>query len=234
MNLENAIRRSQIYGFLSEAFLYPTNNWLESLTTLKPILNDLPEASSSLKDYPVEIQNKSKDMGLSELQAHHRQTFGATGSLCYETEYGLPSEFRQSQELADLAGFYRAFGFQVGGMVRERPDHIAVELEFMHILVLKEALAIEKRVRKHIDVCVDAQRKFIEAHLGSWVGLLSEATALNDQKGVYLTLTHLAKDFVYFDAQRLGISLVPRHITQIQPTPLGPDLSCDSCAVTDC
>ncbi|NIN98480.1 MAG: hypothetical protein GTO49_26570, partial [Anaerolineae bacterium] len=43
---------------------------------------------------------------LADLQAEYRSVFGAVGSLCYETEYGLPHEFRQSQELADLNGFY--------------------------------------------------------------------------------------------------------------------------------
>lgn len=40
-------------------------------------------------------------MELDALQAAYRRAFGATGFLCYETEYGLPHEFRQAQELAE-------------------------------------------------------------------------------------------------------------------------------------
>ncbi|MEK7326009.1 MAG: molecular chaperone TorD family protein, partial [Chloroflexota bacterium] len=109
--------------------------------------------------------------------------FGLVGSLCYETELGLPHEYRQSQEMADIAGFYRAFGFNIGGKVRERPDHISAELEFMHVLALKEAYAAERDVLEHVEICIDAQRKFLQEHLGKWVGLLAESLARSAGEG---------------------------------------------------
>ena len=61
----------------------------------------------------------------------------------YETEYHPSSEpFFRSQEMADVAGFYRAFGLETAQAARERPDYLGLELEFMAFLLLKKRLAL--------------------------------------------------------------------------------------------
>lgn len=225
MNLEIAVRRSQIYRFLADAFLYPTDNWLEDLPLLEAILKDLGLAGSDVGRWDGAIAD------LPSLQAEHRRVFGLTGSLCYETELGLPHEFRQSQELADIAGFYRAFGFGMGGRVRERPDHLAAELEFMHGLALKEAWAYEQGIIEQAEVCADAQRKFLEAHLGRWIEPLTDSLARLAKDGPYVALARFAADFIRADADRLGAHPAPRLPTEMNPTPLAPDLACGDCPI---
>jgi nitrate reductase assembly molybdenum cofactor insertion protein NarJ len=157
-----ALRRSQLYRFLADALLYPAEDWLCDVPLLEPALDEL-----NLSHYRL----RGSALDLADLQAEHRRVFGLTGSLCYETEYGLPHEFRQSQEMADIAGFYRAFGFENGGLIRERPDYLSTELEFMHTLTLKEVYAREAGEQEHLEVCVDAQRKFLRDHLAHWLPL---------------------------------------------------------------
>lgn len=223
-NIDTTIRRSQIYKFLAHAFLYPTENWLEDLSLVNTILCELGDGQLPVTDY---------DFDLSTLQAEHRRVFGLTGSLCYETEYGLPHEFRQSQELADLAGFYRAFGFNVGSRLRERPDHLAVELEFMYALAVKEAYATQNGSAEYVEVCADAQRKFIEDHLGRWIDLFAQSMALSAAAGSYLALARFAAGFVAADAQRLGARVEPRRLAEVRHTPVVAEFSCDDCPVAE-
>lgn len=218
-NIEFAANRAKVYHLLSDAFLYPRDNWLADLPTLFEILDAMAVAPGP--DLP--------ELELDALQAEHRRALGVTGSLCYETEYGLPHEFRQSQELADIAGFYHAFGFKIGGAVRERPDHLAAELEFMYLLALKEAYALARAEAEHAEICSDAQRKFLRDHLGRWMNLFAERVAQNSPNSVYQQLAAFAAAFVRADAERLGASIEFQALTQILPTPPPEDLICGEC-----
>ena len=222
MNKENAIRRAQVYGFLAEAFLYPRENWTED----GAIVTEIVRALGWLNVKPAIVI-----VPLTKLQTAHRRTFGTAGSMSYETEYGLPHEYRQSQEMADIAGFYRAFGFNLGGEVRERPDHVAVELEFMHILALKEAYAFETNISEHVEICAEAQGKFLQAHLGRWVNLFAQSVAHNAPDSLYVPLAQFTADFVQVDADRLGVTLDQPDLADVQHTPFDPDFSCADCAV---
>ena len=239
MDTETIIRRAQVYGFLANAMLYPEENWLEDVPRLAVILGELdapPDAGCDLE---------AAGWSLDALQSEHRRAFGLTGSLCYETEYWLPHEFRQSQELADIAGFYRAFGFVAGGPVHERPDYLGTELEFMYVLALKEAYARAQGMLEQAEVCADAQRKFVQDHLGPWIGPFALGlersaagrrpevgdTAVRDAGGPYAALARLAAGFVRADAARLGVQPESLEAAQTSPTPPPPDLTCDACPV---
>lgn len=224
MDMDTAIRRSQLYRFLACAFLYPDENWLEEA----PWVADIAQALGA-----PQLQIDDERLSTDELQAEHRRVFGLTGSLCYETEYGLPHEFRQSQELADIAGFYRAFGFVMGGPVRERPDHLAAELEFMHALALKEAYALHNGAVEHAEICAGAQRVFIEGHLGQWIDLFAQSLAHNAHHGPYLALARFAAGFVADEAGRLGAHIEPRRLADVQHTPVVTEFSCGDCPVAE-
>ncbi len=230
-----SLQRAQIYCFLSHAFLYPQEDWREDWLEVTRILAALGMGNA------CELSPESGGGDLLSLQAEHRRAFGLTGSLFYETEFGLPHEFRQSQEMADIAGFYQAFGFKVGGVLRERPDHLAVELEFMYILALKEAYAASLGQEELVEICLEAQRKFIQDHLGRWIGLFSIALArsiaerggINVSEGAYPKLARLAAGFVSSDAERLGVQIESTGSLDLKLTPFNPDLSCEGCAVVE-
>jgi DMSO reductase family type II enzyme chaperone len=219
-----ALHRSQLYRFLADAFLYPTEDWTLDAPLLEPVLNGLNLAEHRLHFDAID---------LDDLQAEHRHVFGLTGSLCYETEYGLPHEYRQSQEMADIAGFYRAFGFENGGAIRERPDYLSTELEFMHTLTLKEVYAREANSQEHLEVCIDAQRKFLRDHLARWQPLFAKRLAQAAVDGVYAELTNLATAFVAAEADRLDAQPEPFRVPEIKATPFNPDFSCGDCPAAE-
>jgi nitrate reductase assembly molybdenum cofactor insertion protein NarJ len=235
MDLDLAVHRAQVYRFLAEAFLYPDTNWLEELPLAARIASASGLTTGSFMNFEVQ------DFPLERLQSAHLQTFGLTGSLCYETEIGLPHEFRQSQELADISGFYQAFGFRIGGAVRERPDYLATELEFMYLLAIKEAQAIANGNETQVEICLNAQRQFLEDHLGKWAGLFAEALARMSPRGPgevgeagpYVALAGFCAAFVTADAERLGVSCLEKQASNLVPTPFNPDFSCAGCPAAE-
>jgi TorA maturation chaperone TorD len=115
------------------------------------------------------------DRPFSESAEDYDRTFGLVVSKkCppYESEF-CPQTFSvyRSQHLADIAGFYNAFGLQPSRDMPERHDHIALELEFMSWLIVKEFHARENpsaEGKERAEICRDAQRKFFSQHLAWW------------------------------------------------------------------
>jgi len=91
---------------------------------------------------------------------------GARASL-YETEYGRMRGMSKGVDLADVAGFYAAFGLSLDADVaHEVVDHVAVELEFYALLLLKEAALAAAKDDEGLAVVHDARVKFLTDHLG--------------------------------------------------------------------
>jgi putative dimethyl sulfoxide reductase chaperone len=237
MDIEQAVRFAQVYRFMTDVFRYPEENWLRDLGLLSTIINEI-----QLPPPLIDVSG----WDLISLQAEHRRVFGLTGSLCYETEYGLPHEFRQSQELADISGFYQAFGFKLGGILRERPDHIIVELEFLYVLCLKEALAQIEQNTHNAEISREAQCAFITDHIGRWAPLFSMAvektsyqapdykapavqTPIRLEVSPYTELARFTANFVAAHANRVGAEPVVLSAAEIRPTPLGAEMSCGDC-----
>jgi len=216
-----AMRCAKLYGFLSTSFIYPRENWTEDVEYAL-------QAAQGLGYTELELTVESLE--LEHLQSEYLRAIGASGPLSYETEYGLDGSFRLSHELADISGFYRAFGFNVGGPVRERPDHLATELEFMHLLSLKEWRAA---VQEQAEICVDAQRKFLEDHLGRWIEAFAIRVAFEAKDNLYSDLAQFTAAFVMEEAGRLGAKPDPLVAERLKPTPFDTSIGCGDCPIPE-
>ena len=55
----------------------------------------------------------------------------------YELEYADGEIIQRASELADIAGFYEAFGLSSAGPEHDRPDHFSAECEFLQVMTIK-------------------------------------------------------------------------------------------------
>lgn len=84
----------------------------------------------------------------------------------YETEYCHWNDpTYRAHQMADIAGFYRAFGLETSADRPERPDHIALELEFLAFLLEKRCVASKP---DQIAICDEARARFVQDHLVWW------------------------------------------------------------------
>ncbi len=203
-----ALARAQVYGLLARAFGRPDAE-LRSEVESGGFRKALSEALSALgcDDIAAGLDDLVPD---GDLTGDFTRLFNpSVDANCppYETEYTGAHVFMRVQQLADVAGFYRAFGLRVAAGFHERPDHIAAELEFMHVVSLKEARALASGERAHAAVCRRAQARFLEEHLGRWLTpYRQQVSALGG--GFYARLAALAAEFVAWDAQRLRVAPV--------------------------
>src|SRR5262249_16104379 len=146
----------------------------------------------------------------SELRAEYDRIFGLV--LCrecppYETEYHPSAEtFLRAQQLADIAGFYRAFGLEPSRSRPERPDHIALELAFMAFLGRKgrEAQSGAEKAEE-VRVCADAQRKFFRDHLAWWLPFFTTGLRHKAEHGFYAEVGRALAAFLPLERSRLNV-----------------------------
>lgn len=203
--------RSNIYRFLALGFSYPQASLLsrlnEQLFALEASLDVLDDRVSLGKAGAV--RSALETMTVDGLEASYLRCFGHTISKeCppYETEYGQAHIFQQSGSLADIAGFYRAFGLELAPDLNDRLDHISVELEFMHFLCLKEAYALNKgHAQEQVALCRDAQAKFLREHLGQWGAGFARRLVNKAGATPYGRMGRLLTAFLTWELRALGL-----------------------------
>jgi len=167
-----------------------------------------------------------------EYEAAHAGIFGlvVSSAACpsHETDYVSEKQiFQQSHALADVSGFYRAFGLAPSRRFPERHDHISAELEFMASLVALERIAAESGEQERADLCRDAERRFLEEHLAWWAPTFARMLSLEAGPNTfYGAVAALLAALTPAERGLLGVA-VPKHGAQPAQSP-GSD-ACDGC-----
>jgi TorA maturation chaperone TorD len=170
---------------------------------------ELPADALTLRPLLAELHQPRE-----QLAAEYDRVFGLV--LCrecppYETEYHPSSEsFFCSQQMADVAGFYGAFGLATAQAVPERPDYLGLELEFMAFLLLKKRLALASAehnpdAAEQARVCDAAQRDFFRDHLAWWVPSFATGLRRKAGGGFYAALGTVLAALLPVERGRLGV-----------------------------
>lgn len=146
---------------------------------------------------------------LESLQERFASLFGHTvRGACppYELEFGHGEIIQRASELADVSGFYAAFGMNLAGEFSERPDHVSVEAEFLAVLCTKEAWGIEHNAHELVESVRAAQQAFLKTHLGRWLPSFARRIMACKPFDFYARLSDFANAFVACECRRLGAS----------------------------
>jgi TorA maturation chaperone TorD len=113
----------------------------------------------------------------AELAREYAGVFGLGPSLdcpTFESGHFQGETMGQMARMADIAGFYRAFGVEAAG-AGLRPDEVCVELEFMAFMCRKEIHALESKGTPRAAQVRRAERLFLADHLGRWAPVLARS-----------------------------------------------------------
>ncbi len=204
-----ALARSAVLGLLSQALAYPTARAVEDL-----LEEDLPFALALAGSLPAPVAAALGDLASAlggetqeRLEAAFRERFSHVHPRdcpLYETDHRAREVWRQTQVLADLGGFYRAFGLEESG---ERGDHASVELEFLHVLAYKTAWALERGETEHAERCAEVERAFLAEHVLRWLPDVAERLRLVGRGSPYEAVGALLAAVLRAEAERAGLPL---------------------------
>ena len=175
--------RSTLYGFVSTLFSDPESekfSMMKNPEFQKMVLNSCLQFDenneSELSGTFQKVISMVNELNRETIQNENVSIFGHTLSkqtAPYALEHLKSTDvFFRTQKLADLNGFYQAFGMEVECV--ERADHIATQTEFLSYLILKELVAIKKNLEEEIEICQKAFIDFHQEHFFDWAKMFSE------------------------------------------------------------
>jgi len=100
---------------------------------------------------------------------------------------------------------YREGGFDMDEEFRELPDHVAVELEFLYLLIFRQNEARLNGDMDRLNAVTDLKRRFLDVHLGRWIGPFTDAVKGDAESLFYRQLAELTKLFVTMEANKEGL-----------------------------
>jgi DMSO reductase family type II enzyme chaperone len=200
-----AIVRSQVYDLLARSYAFSQEplfqdiaqgRWQQAIVELFSHLPfEVPVAAGS----PVAAS-------LEDLQVEYNRLFevGSMGGPPCPL-FGGHWERDRMRVMEELIRFYNYFGLSL--TQGQLPDHITVEMEFMHFLTFKEAEAL--RENGDHDSYRRAQRDFLDRHLGKWMPALRQRLAKLEPLPFFDELVTLTDEFLRREHQYLKSILSP-------------------------
>jgi TorA maturation chaperone TorD len=205
MNPKVAFQRSRVYELLAHAFSEPSIELLDFIAKgefheyMKVSTGGLRHIKNANFTELENITKIAKDTDIELILSEYERLTSPQKNYFYECNYYAPSN--AMEEMADIAGFYKAFGVVPDC---ERHDYISAELEFMRLLTIKQSKALMNNESVNTEICLSAQKKFLSSHLGRWVKALSEIT--DGLKFYSLLCSFLNK---WIDAECRHLSVTP-------------------------
>ncbi len=219
---------SLLTGYPDEAF----SEYLGTLLSDEALADGPDEVAESLRDVCARAEGVMRTAAtLDDLRSEYIDLFdrGREVNSLYETEYGRERAMVKGTELVDIAAFYRAFGLENGaaGTLPEMVDHVSVEFEFYALLVLKSQLLSEAGDPEGMDIVLDARRKFLQSHLGRFIGAICDRPGVAES-AFYGAVFRYCRDLVSQECKRLDV--VPEVQQWISGQTEAPEMSCGAVA----
>lgn len=180
----SSIAQAAEWRLLSLLFERPQEAWRRELAALAQEVHD-----TELRTAVAAAQDATEGVYMAVL---------GPGGVVSPREVTYCSFEDPGRILADLAGFYEAFGFHPHA---EDPlDHVAVETGFVGYLLLKEEFARLHGDDAAVEISATARQRFLETHLSPLAGPFAERLSASGSG-------HLAQ------AARLLVARVPKTIS---------------------
>jgi TorA maturation chaperone TorD len=176
MELSDKLFSANIYKFLSECFYYPDENQIK---LIKRLASKLPHEYSGIFTYKQ----------VKDLQVDYARLFVGPFELLsppYGSVYLDEGRKTFGESTVDVVQHYKSENLNVE--LKEPPDHIAIELEFMFYLISKEVECIVNKDFITAEKYLNKQRLFITEHISAWVNEFSSSLTKNSNTECYKKL----------------------------------------------
>ena len=104
-----------------------------------------------------------------------------------------------------VKNFIETAGLEYKSEFTGMPDHISVELEFMHRAAEREAQAWEKNESDGALYCLKMEKKFIDEHIAEWIPAFCDKIIAQAELSFYREIAKLTKSFIELEKEEINI-----------------------------
>ncbi|WP_200763771.1 TorD/DmsD family molecular chaperone [Nitrosophilus alvini] len=197
---QDTIKRNSLYSLASRIFLQEIDE-----EVLKKIEEDenFDSLFPTFKDWKTRKEVGKKRLIEEYLNVDYTN-IAILHLIPYETFYTRDDQMIESGGANPVVQIYNEYGFRVE-LDRARvvsPDHIGVELEFMHLLIQSQIRAEESEDFAAATELKKIEKKFLEEHLLKWapmylINVANEAATPFYQDSAKFAIEFLLEDYEY-------------------------------------
>lgn len=164
-----AAGRSRLYQLLALAFAFPDEDFYQAVRGGE-FAAALTDACTALPYNVTDALTAALGVvpaAYTDFESEYIRLFdvGAAGPPC--PLYGGVYAGDRMKVMEDATRFYNFFHLRLSPQMRELPDHVTTELEFLHYLTFREAEVRQQGVDP--SPLLRAQRDFLARHLCKWL-----------------------------------------------------------------
>ncbi|MDD5205070.1 MAG: molecular chaperone TorD family protein [Desulfobacterales bacterium] len=208
MTVEERLKEARIkaegYRLLAECYYPPDERLGGLIDDLASCLTPLcPEAATHIQ--AMQPENLSEQDLIGD---YARLFLGPFSTIAppYGSVYLDPANGVMGSSTAHVRDCYLEMGLDISESFQEAPDHISVELEFMHFLCIKEAEAASRSDAETALYFFRKQADFLEGCL-SWSSEFADRVRAQARTGFYRSLAECTRIFIGISLERDGFCL---------------------------
>ena len=190
--LSDSLKLMAAFFYEPETVLFEEEKVCQNLSSL--FNNFCPQACALVGDMHRAMQNSSQE----ELQVAHAELFVGPFELKaspYGSTYLEKTRRVMGDSSMEVLGHYRKAGLVVD--IKQPPDHIAIELEFLSYLCGLEAEALQDEDMKKAAELQAEQKLFLEIYVLPWMPDFVKNIRSGTENKFYLYLADCFEKFLY-------------------------------------
>lgn len=201
---ERDTARENLCRFLAACYYQPGPEFAEE-KVFDSMLDAAGRIHPELAAHARRLGEKFFAEGLEDLLLDYTRLFLGPSHIIAKPYGSIWLEGKQAvmgDSTVAVQALYREGGFDMDESFRELPDHVAVELEFLYLLIYRENEARRDGSPESMEKMAGIRRRFLDEHLGRWVTPFAEAVQAGAQSDFYRVLAKLTDTFVKLEAKR--------------------------------
>jgi TorA maturation chaperone TorD len=199
---DQATARADLCRFLSACYYEPAAEFVEE-KLFDSMLIAARRVHPELAEHARKLGHAFIAQDLQTLLVDYTRLFlGPVQALA--SPYGsswtsTPAPTEDNPPPAVLA-LYSEGGFEIDDEFMELPDHVAVELEFLYLLIFNKNQAFMSGNADALTSTELLQQRFLNQHLGAWIGPFAAAVSGGAETAFYRELAAFTEHFVRMES----------------------------------